>query len=359
MASSIIDKTKSALGMSSDTKSSTLTVAGSKVHSTGFGLMGLTWRAEPPSQEQSFTAMKTALDSGANFWNGGELYGTPERNSLHLLKEYFDKYPSDAEKVVISIKGGLKPGEMAPDGSAENTRRSIDECLKVLDGKKKLDLWEAARVDPGTPIEITIREADKYVQDGRLGGISLSECGENTIRRAAAVAKISAVEVEFSLWATEIFDNGVAKACAELDIPIVAYSPLGRGFLTGQIRHINDIPANDMRMHLPRFSPENFDKNLRLVDELEKIAKRKGCTPGQIGIAWVKAQSGRNGNPVIIPIPGATTEERVKENMVDVELTDNDVKEIDSLLDSIEIVGGRYGGPGAALEYGETPALKE
>ena len=126
MASKIVDKAKDALGMNK----TDLKVAGEKIHSTGFGLMGLTWRQNPPSQEQSFGAMKAALEQGANFWNGGEIYGPPDRNSLHLLNEYFTQYPKDADKVVISIKGGLKKGEMAPDGSAENTRRSIDECLR-------------------------------------------------------------------------------------------------------------------------------------------------------------------------------------------------------------------------------------
>jgi pyridoxine 4-dehydrogenase len=352
---SIIDKTKSALGMNKDD----IKIAGGKVHSTGYGLMGLTWRAEPPSQEQAFSAMKAALDDGANFWNGGELYGPPQRNSLHLLNEYFTKYPEDAKKVVISIKGGLKPGEMAPDGSPENTRRSIEECLKVLDGKKKLDIWESARVDPNTPIEITMREAEKFVKSGQLGGISLSECSANTIRRAAKVTKIDAVEVEFSLWATEILENGIAQACAEFDIPIVAYSPLGRGFLTGQIRSPDDIPEGDFRKHVPRFQPGNFEKNLKLVDELEKLAKKKNCTPGQIGIAWVKAQSGRGGNPIIIPIPGATTPERVKENMVDVDLSENDIKEIDSLLASVQVEGGRYPEAASGLLFGDSPELKE
>jgi pyridoxine 4-dehydrogenase len=334
-------------------------ITGSKIHSTGFGLMGMTWRANPPPQEQSFAAMKAALEAGANFWNAGEIYGSPERNSLHLLNEYFTKYPEDAKKVVISVKGGLKPGQMMPDGSAENTRRSIEECLRVLDGKKKLDIWESARVDPSTPIEITMREAEKFVKEGKLGGISLSECSANTIRRAAAVTKIVAVEVEFSLWSTEILENGVAKACAELNIPIVAYSPLGRGFLTGQIRKFEDIPENDMRRHYPRFQPGNLEKNLEIVKELERMGKKKGCTSGQIGIAWVKAQSGRNGMPTIIPIPGATTPERVKENLVDVDLSENDIKEIDSLLEQATVEGGRYPEAGSALNFGDSPALKE
>ena len=194
-------------------------------------ITGLTWRANPPSQEQSFRAMRAALSHGANAWNGGELYGSPERNSLHLLNEYFTKYPEDADKIVLSIKGGFVPGQMLPDGSEKNVRRSIDECLKALDGKKFLDLFECARLDPKTPIEITIGTIAEYVKAGKIGGISLSEVNAQTIRRASKAHKISAVEVEFSLWATDILENGIAQACAELDIPIIAYSPLGRGFL--------------------------------------------------------------------------------------------------------------------------------
>lgn len=209
------------------------TLAGKEVGPIGYGLMGLTWRPTPPPIEQSFAAMRSALSHGANAWNGGELYGPPTRNSLHLLNEYFTKYPSDAEKVVLSIKGGLAPGEMRPDGSEKNVQRSIDECLRVLDGKKFLDLFECARVDPKTPIEITVGAIAEYVKAGKIGGISLSECSADSIRRAAKVYKISAVEVEFSLWSTEILDNGVAATCAELGIPLIAYSPLGRGFLVG------------------------------------------------------------------------------------------------------------------------------
>lgn len=167
--------------------------------------------------------MKAALANGANFWNGGEIYGTPEHNSLHLLHDYFEKYPEDADKVVLSIKGGADKGSLKANGSAENTRRSIEECLAILDGKKKLDIWESARIDKEVPIEIMLREAEKYVKRGQIGGIGLSECSARSIRRAAKITKIAAVEVEFSLWETTILENGVAKVCAELDIPIVAY----------------------------------------------------------------------------------------------------------------------------------------
>jgi pyridoxine 4-dehydrogenase len=175
--------------------------------------------------------MRTALSLNANNWNGGELYGSPERNSLHLLNEYFTKYPGDAEKVVLSIKGGLVPGSFTPDGSKKGIQRTIDECLKVLDGKKSLDLFECARVDPKTPIEETVGYIAEYVKAGKLGGISLSEVNAATIRKAHKAHPIAAVEVEFSLWVLDILENGVAETCAELGIPIIAYSPLGRGFL--------------------------------------------------------------------------------------------------------------------------------
>lgn len=175
--------------------------------------------------------MRTALSLGATAWNGGELYGTPDRNSLHLLNEYFTKYPEDADKIVLSIKGGVTPGGLTPDGSKANVSRSIEECLKVLDGKKFLDLFECARLDTKVPLEETVGTIAEYVKAGKVGGVSLSEVNANTIRKAHAIHPISAVEVELSLWCTEILENGVAQACAELDIPIIAYSPLGRGFL--------------------------------------------------------------------------------------------------------------------------------
>jgi pyridoxine 4-dehydrogenase len=181
--------------------------------------------------------MRAALSLGANAWNGGEIYGTPERNSLHLLNEYFTKYPGDADKVVLSIKGGAVPGELRPDSSKANVARSIDECLKLLDGKKFLDLFECARLDKITPLEETIGTVAEYIKAGKVGGISLSEVNAKTIRKAHAIHPISAVEVEFSLFSTDILTNGVADTCAELGIPIVAYSPLGRGFLVRICHH--------------------------------------------------------------------------------------------------------------------------
>ena len=282
--------------------------------------------------------MKTALYHGANFWNGGEFYGTPSYNSMTLLRQYFTENPSDADKVVLSIKGGLS-AQMRPDGSEEGVRRSVDAVLEQLGGTKFLDLFECARVDPNTPIETTVAALAEEVK-------------AETIRRAAKVHPIAAVEVEFSLWATDILENGIAATCAELGIPIIAYSPLGRGFLTGELKSAEDIPEGDFRKHFPRFQPDVFDQNLELVTELKKLATKKGCTAAQLGLAWVKQCSGKNGLPVIIPIPGATTVERVTENMVDVTLTDGDLNEIDAILKKATVVGDRYGGPAAAMMNG-------
>lgn len=356
MSSAIVDNAKSALGLG--TKGKSYTIAGDKIGDVGFGMMGMTWRSNPQPYTESFKTLKEALKLGSNFWNAGEIYGTPEKNSLQLLHAYFEQYPEDASKVVISIKGGYIPGTHQMDGSAANVRRSIDECLKVLDGTKKLDIFECARVDPKVPVEVTMRAAKEYIDSGKLGGICLSECGVDTIKRAAKVTKISGVEIEYSLWATEAKTNGVFETCKELGIPIIAYSPLGRGILSGQIKSLDDIPEDDFRRTLPRFSPENFPKNLELVAEVEKMAKRKGCTAGQIALAWVKSQSEKDGNPVIIPIPGTVTVNRVQENLVHVDLSDSDLQEVDSILESFPPSGGRYGGPLAAVEFGNSPPEK-
>ena len=296
--------------------------------------------------EQAVGTMKAAFDGGAVFWNGGEFYGTPEHNSMHLLARYFTEYPAHAEKVVLSIKGGLRPN-MSADGTPEGVRRSVENVLRTLNGKKSLDIFECARVDPNTPIETTIGALAKLVEEKKLKAISLSEVKAETIRRAHKVHPISAVEVEFSLWATDILTNGVAAVCAELRIPIVAYSPLGRGFLTGEIKSPDDIPDGDFRKTLPRFQPENFGKNIEMVERLREIAEKKGCSPAQLALAWVKQQSEQRGMPAIIPIPGATTEKRVRENLQEIRLGELELKDIDQILKSAEIIGDRYGGHAA------------
>jgi pyridoxine 4-dehydrogenase len=227
----------------------------------------------------------------------------------------------------------------------------VGECNRVLGGRKKVDVFECARVDPKTPIEETVKALGELVKEGKIGGIGLSEVRAETIRRAAKVHPIAAVEVELSIWATDILQNGVAKACAELGIPIVAYSPLCRGVLTGEAPKRNaDVP--EQLRSFPKFQDDVLQGNLRLTEEVEKLARQKGCTVAQVAIAWVRGMSGRNGLGVIVPIPGATTEARVLENSKDVTLTDEEMQEIDEILKRNKVVGERYGGPVAKLSEG-------
>ena len=320
------------------------TITGKPVGKIGFGMMNLTWRQTPIPDDQAFATMKAALNAGANFWNGGEFYGSPEVNSLQLLNRYFTKYPEDADKVVLSIKGGLIPGDLhkGPVGSRENVKRSIEECLKVLDGKKFLDVWEMARQDPRVPLEETMGTAAEYVKAGKIGGIGISEVTPEQIRNNAAIHPVAAVEVEISMHTPDVLSNGVAKTCAELDIPIVAYSPLGRGLLTGQLNKLEDLDSTDIRRRLPRFQPGNMEKNAELGAEIQKLAKDKGASAAQIAIAWVSSHSRHDGFGTIIPIPGSTTDRRALENCSLVELTPSEYQELEDTRKNNEVVGTRY-----------------
>jgi len=327
------------------------TILGKEIGPIGYGLMGLTWRPKPPPEEQCFAAMKAALEAGCNFWNGGEFYGTPEHNSLTLLAKYFTKYPEDADKVVLSIKGGYGP--QGPDSSPEGVRRSVNNCLRLIEGKKKIDIFECSRVDKKTPVETTMKILEEeFVKTGKIGGICLSEVGADTIRRATKVTNIVGAEVEMSLWALDIFKNGVAQACAEAKIPVIAYSPIGRGFLSGQLKSPDDIPEGEFRKLLPRFQPGAFEHNLELVRDVEKIAQKKGCTPAQLAIGWTLQLSKKEKNPEIIPIPGASSAGHAAENAVIITLTDEELAEIDTILAKFEPIGARYGGPVAAYMEG-------
>jgi pyridoxine 4-dehydrogenase len=315
-------------------------IAGKQVGPIGYGLAGLTMPSRTITDTEAIVVMKRAVELGATCWNGGKFYGTAERNSLHLLQEYFTKYPEDREKVMLSVKLGFNYATHTPDGSAANVEKEVEECLAILNGSKTLDIVELARVDPNTPIETSVAALAGLQRDGKIGGIGLSEVSAATIRRAAQVAPIASVEVEFSLFTTDILSNGVAQVCAELRIPIVAYSPLGRGFLTGSLRSRDDLSAR--LQAFPRFSEENFPKNLRLAEALKGFAQAKGCTASQLAIAWVLAQSGSEGMPVIVPIPGTTTVPRLEDNVHAVSLTAEELKHIADLLGSMQVAGARY-----------------
>ncbi|KAH6972070.1 pyridoxal reductase [Ilyonectria sp. MPI-CAGE-AT-0026] len=309
----------------------------------GFGLMGFTWRLHPVAHNQAFAAMRAALANNATYWNGGEFYGTPEVNSMTLLRAYLEEYPEDADKFTLCVKGGLLPN-LHPDGSPENIRRSIDFILSQLGPRRQyIDVFESARRDPNVPLETTFGVIDReYIQTGKVGGIALSEVSAETIDKAAAITNIVAVEVELSLFCLDPLENGIAEACARHDIPLVAYSPLGRGILTGQIRTVDDFPEGDFRRFLPRFQPGNFEINLQLADQVKAMAEKRGCTPAQLALGWLTSLQRRPGMPTIIPIPGATTAQRVEENAVVIDLTDVEMKEIDATIAKFQVIGERY-----------------
>ncbi|KAI5283932.1 Pyridoxine 4-dehydrogenase [Ascosphaera aggregata] len=302
-------------------------LSGREVGHTGYGLM---------RPEEYTTPMETALVRGSNFWNAGELYGTPKHNSLHLLRDYFKAHPEDAKKVVLSIKGSMVPGTFTPDNSKENLDRSINECLTVLEGTKEIDIFEPARIDSVHPIEETIEHLAGYVKDGKIKGIGLSHVDAETIRRA--VHPIAAVEVMLNIGDRSILKNGVTSVCSELGIPIVAYSPLGCGFLTGRIKSMADIPAGDVRHHVT--SDEQLKIGETFVRTIESFAKKKGLTPAQLSLTWVRTLSTQEDMPTIIPIPGSTNTFRVIENTTDTPLfTVEEINEINNLLDDTERKG--------------------
>ncbi|KAJ5724701.1 aldo/keto reductase [Penicillium malachiteum] len=286
--------------------------------------MRLTWIAGVTPDEQSFKILKAALEAGVNVWNGADFYGTPDNNSLHLMKRYFTAYPEDAEK----------------------------REQKFRDGKKKIDIFGCGRVDKKVPIEETVAALAQLVQEGKIGGIQLSEVSADTIRRAAKVTKIDMVEAEISLWSRDVFQNGVAETCAELGITMVAHTPLGAGMLTGHIKSLDDMPANSYHRHFPRFQPENIDVNFQLVAKLKEMAEAKGCTPAQLALSWIKTQSSRPHMPLFVPVAGARSEERVTENVKDVHLSEGDLQAIQLILDDSTVAGDRYPPAAAVLtEY--------
>ncbi|KAI1311458.1 NADP-dependent oxidoreductase domain-containing protein [Xylaria venustula] len=326
----------------------TYQIVGKDVKDIGYGLMSLNLpRENPIPVDDKIHMIKAAIDAGANFLNGSEFYGPSlQDNSLTLLKQYFERYPEDANKVVIGIKGGMRL-PMAVDNSPEYTRQSIENCLNLLGDKGKIDMWEMARRTSQAEYIQSLRVIDSYVKQGKIGGVTLSEVNANSIRQAAKVVKVVGVEIELSLFCTDPIHNGICEACAELGIPIFAYSPLGRGFLTGKIQKPEDL--YELYKAIPRFQAENFDNNIKIVEKVKEWAAKKGCTPAQFSINWLVALSSRPGMPKIIPIPGAASLDRIKENIHEVKLTDEDLDEVDKFLKQFSVAGERYPGRFASM----------
>jgi pyridoxine 4-dehydrogenase len=206
----------------------------------------------------------------------------------------------------------------------------------VLDGVKSIDLFEPARVDPNVPIEESVKALADLIKEGKIGSYGLSEVNAQSIRRAHAVHPPACVEVELSLFSQGVLEKGgVVDTCRELGIPVVGYSPLDRGWLSGQFKTLDDIPKDDFRHWYPRFQPGNFEKNVELAESVEKVAKKKGVTSAQVAIAWVQQQG-------VLPIPGSTKVERVLENTKYVELTQAETEELEKALSKATVSGHRY-----------------
>ena len=237
---------------------------------------------------------------------------------------------------MLSIKGAYDGATRTPQASPEHLRASVDQCLAVLDGVKSIDLFEPARIDPKVPVETSVKALVELVKAGKIGSYGLSEVNAQTIRRAHAVYPPAAVEVEFSLFSRHALDKGgIVDTCRELNIPLVGYSPLDRGWLTGQFKTLDDIPKDDFRHFYPRFQPGNFEKNVKLAEAVEQVAKKKGNTSAQVAIAWVQQQG-------VLPIPGSTKVPRVLENTKSVELTEAESAELENALSKAMVSGARY-----------------
>jgi len=317
-----------------------------KVNKTAHGLMMMTWRANPVPDEEAFESIKAGVDALAPgvkmFINSGEFYANDLRTgNLELLSRFFEKYPEYADKTFLSVKGGGLPGQFGIDSSPENLKRSVETVNKALRGTKKIDLFESARVDPKVPIEDAMKTLKTYVDQGLIGHVGISECGADTLRRANAIVPIAVVEIEVSPWSYEAETKKVLATAEALGIALAAYSPLGRGFLTGAIKSLDDLEAGDMRRHFTRFKEENFKHNFVIVDALKVIAEKKGVTPAQLCISWVGSLGEK-----VMPMPGSSNKKRTIENLAggDIELTEEEKEQITKIVEEYEVKGDRYGG---------------
>lgn len=319
-----------------------------QVSDRGFGTMSFTWRAEPIPKEIAFASLNEAIKMNLpkkTFINGGELYGSDSIN-LEYLKEFFELYPDLRQHSIISIKGAvLLAPPFTPKPHKVGINESLDNILKYI---PDLEIFEPARLHPDIPLEETIAALDEAVDNGRIKHYTLSEVGPSTLLKASKLSKhgISGIEVEVSLFTRDVFENDLAKIAGELNIPIIAYSPLSRGFLTGTITSNADIPAIDVRNYLERFTDENIKKNVHIVDGLKKIAEEKGVTPAQLALAWIRYFSNNTIDgvkyPKIIPIPSSSTVARVEENFKNVILTEDEFNRINEFIADKEVSGHRY-----------------